>query len=491
MRNVVEMCRQNHYQNVISFEWYLTVLMDLSNVANESIGPFLANEIVDIVLRVPSLRQPAVKMMESFITHGYWEAHLSTGKKNLEIPGAAAFIVGEYCEDTGTGLSVLERFAREKIFKLPPKSQSLVLASMIKLLAMCAAEAFDQNNQLILKRLELVGESILCKLQIGLHSIDMEVSRRTHELFVLARAVNPQNEPDKEKGIAVNELDEEMVMSPPNESDMEREIKSPNESYTAKLSFNELRLFYVKAKRIAELKPVSINVQQRISQNASVDLQTPFAYIKPVSLPSFEEEKVRILSTRNHLNGTRLVDVDTIPIVMLESDEKKGTGHEKRKKKKKGKTNSNSKRGKDEKKKLSEVKPVVERVAILMDDDYTDLPIGIQQSSREPSASASELDVYPRSRITSSNTALADLSDTGGLLGLSQAKFSELTLKRDEFVDSQAMQKEIEHVQNLLGGGGDNRVLEVGGEEDKTTNGGPIMVKTQKKKKSKTKVDKQ
>lgn len=60
---IVHVCSQGQYANVTNFEWYVAVLVDLTYVAGVSVGELLMGQIMDVGVRVKSVRPYAVKMM--------------------------------------------------------------------------------------------------------------------------------------------------------------------------------------------------------------------------------------------------------------------------------------------------------------------------------------------------------------------------------------------------------------------------------------------
>lgn len=63
---VIEICSMNHYANIPTFKWYLTVLNDLLKINSinkiSSIDKLITDQIVDIGIRVPSVRSKIVSM---------------------------------------------------------------------------------------------------------------------------------------------------------------------------------------------------------------------------------------------------------------------------------------------------------------------------------------------------------------------------------------------------------------------------------------------
>lgn len=92
------MCYSSTYDHVVDFEWYLSVLVDLTYISNVDIGTQIRDQLVDVVSRVRAARAYAVKLMVKVLSdETLW---LNAGKPGScsEVLWAAAWICGEFCE---------------------------------------------------------------------------------------------------------------------------------------------------------------------------------------------------------------------------------------------------------------------------------------------------------------------------------------------------------------------------------------------------------
>lgn len=53
----VTLCSHNNYQFVTSFEWYVSVLVELTRMEGTRHGKLLANQMLDVAIRVESIRK--------------------------------------------------------------------------------------------------------------------------------------------------------------------------------------------------------------------------------------------------------------------------------------------------------------------------------------------------------------------------------------------------------------------------------------------------
>lgn len=98
LSKVVYICSQDNYRNVTSFEWYVTVLVELASIDGIRNGELLAAQLMDVSIRVPTVRTFCVEQMAILLDIS--QSLTSGGKQNAiqETLRAAAWICGEYAE---------------------------------------------------------------------------------------------------------------------------------------------------------------------------------------------------------------------------------------------------------------------------------------------------------------------------------------------------------------------------------------------------------
>ena len=63
LQKIVKICSQNDYQFITNFEWYISVLVELTRMEGTSHGPLVASQMMDVSIRVESVRAFAVSQM--------------------------------------------------------------------------------------------------------------------------------------------------------------------------------------------------------------------------------------------------------------------------------------------------------------------------------------------------------------------------------------------------------------------------------------------
>jgi AP-3 complex subunit delta-1 len=94
VQRLLMICSHDTYDNVVDFQWYLSVLLDLTYVAFVKVGEQIRDQLVDIVARVRGVKRWAVELMTRLIRDDTFLANSQEGRC-AEVLWAAAWICGE------------------------------------------------------------------------------------------------------------------------------------------------------------------------------------------------------------------------------------------------------------------------------------------------------------------------------------------------------------------------------------------------------------
>ncbi len=95
-KRILSMTRSDTYANITDFDWYLSVLVDLTHVANVNVGQEIRDTILDVVGRVKSVRPTAVTLMSRLLSDENFIERAGEDGSCSEVIYAAAWICGEY-----------------------------------------------------------------------------------------------------------------------------------------------------------------------------------------------------------------------------------------------------------------------------------------------------------------------------------------------------------------------------------------------------------
>ncbi|XP_062419375.1 AP-3 complex subunit delta-1 isoform X4 [Pungitius pungitius] len=241
LTKIIDICSQSNYQYITNFEWYISILVELTRLEGTRHGHLIASQMLDVAIRVKAIRVFAVAQMATLLDN----AHLMTGnvqrKGICEVLYAAAWICGEFSEHLENPTQTLEAMLRPKVATLPGHIQAVYVQNAAKLFATVLksqegntdSTAAQETSQLMIERLPLfvqsanleVQERASCILQLvkyiqKLQQKDVEVAEEVIALF--AGELNPVA-PKAQKKVPVPEgLDlDAWINEPPSESESE------------------------------------------------------------------------------------------------------------------------------------------------------------------------------------------------------------------------------------------------------------------------------
>ncbi|XP_038136990.1 AP-3 complex subunit delta-1 isoform X5 [Cyprinodon tularosa] len=243
LTKIIDICSQSNYQYITNFEWYISILVELTRLEGTRHGHLIASQMLDVAIRVKAIRVFAVAQMATLLDN----AHLLTGNTQrngiCEVLYAAAWICGEFSEHLENPMQTLEAMLRPKVATLPGHIQAVYVQNAAKLFATVLkgqegntdGTAAQEASQLMIDRLPLfvqsanleVQERASCILQLvkyiqKLQQKDVEVAEEVSALF--AGELNPVAPKAQKKVPVPDGLDlDAWINEPPSESESEDE----------------------------------------------------------------------------------------------------------------------------------------------------------------------------------------------------------------------------------------------------------------------------
>nr|CAD7424669.1 unnamed protein product [Timema monikensis] len=190
LSKIIQICSQNNYQYITNFEWYVSVLVELTRMEGSQHGCLVATQMLDVAIRVQAIRQFAVQQMALLLDNAHFLTSGSAQRSTMsEVLYAAAWICGEFSEHLSDPQATLEAMLRGKVFTLPGHIQAVYVQNILKLFANILSTAEDQEDTDIINKLcEVVAE---CLPQF-VSSADLEVQERASSALQLVRFLQKQ-----------------------------------------------------------------------------------------------------------------------------------------------------------------------------------------------------------------------------------------------------------------------------------------------------------
>jgi len=197
---IIEICSQDNYHFITNFEWYVSVLVDLSHMEGLRQGSIVASQLMDVAIRVPAIRPFSVEQMALLLeSSGGFAIRGPTGNAAFssmcDVLYAAAWICGEFAAHLKEPEAVLEAVLKSKITVLPGHIQAVFIHNIMKLYAHILHKASSDEEKK--NALQILNE-LLERLTPFMQSADLEVQERAscavHILKLVAKLQDTDGE---------------------------------------------------------------------------------------------------------------------------------------------------------------------------------------------------------------------------------------------------------------------------------------------------------
>ncbi|XP_076977373.1 AP-3 complex subunit delta-1 isoform X1 [Tamandua tetradactyla] len=293
LTKIIDICSQSNYQHITNFEWYISILVELTRLEGTRHGHLIAAQMLDVAIRVKAIRRFAVSQMSTLLDSAHLIASNTQRNGICEVLHAAAWICGEFSEHLQEPHQTLEAMLRPRVTTLPGHIQAVYVQNVAKLYAAVLQqreqagdkEAAQDITQLMVDRLPQfvqsadleVQERASCILQLvkyiqKLQAKDVPVAEEVSALF--AGELNPVA-PKAQKKVPVPEgLDLDAWINEPL-SDSESEDEKPK------------AMFHDEEQRHAKQRPAEVDEEElarRREARKQEQANNPF-YIKSSPSP--------------------------------------------------------------------------------------------------------------------------------------------------------------------------------------------------------------
>jgi AP-3 complex subunit delta-1 len=208
LRNILEMCSRETYTNIIDFEWYIEVLLQLvrscptvdttSSINAQTTDPSIqlergiayniGHELQNVAVRVKALRPEATAAAQSLILIDQRDQLFPPfGNGGQGVLEAAAWIVGEYASLLSNPEGVMNSLLDSSNIQLPYNILSIYLHAILKVFSrMCGDQHLSWTPQRRSQLTLLIARIIYFLEPLTVHP-DLEVQERAVEYLELLK----------------------------------------------------------------------------------------------------------------------------------------------------------------------------------------------------------------------------------------------------------------------------------------------------------------
>ncbi|OBZ78815.1 AP-3 complex subunit delta-1 [Grifola frondosa] len=207
-QRILSLGAQDVYENVVDFEWYISVLVDLAYVAGVDVGVEIRDQLVDITGRVRGARRYAVQLMVKLLSDDTFLLNASDAGSCAEVLWAAAWICGEYCGELAEPQKLLPYLLQPRLTAISPDITAVYLQAAMKVFGFWAAELADRWDDDDLPKVKDTVDMVLERTSDFVTHPDIEVQERAAnilQLFTFVRADLSSYRPKTDAGFAYGE----------------------------------------------------------------------------------------------------------------------------------------------------------------------------------------------------------------------------------------------------------------------------------------------
>lgn len=161
LTKILEICSQNDYQYISNFEWYVSVLVELSQMEGGAHGGKLAHQMMDVAIRVEAIRPFAVEQMALLIENACVLLRSGRHTSAAEVLYAACWLVGEFSSLLARPRHALLSMISGLAPGLAPHIQATFVHNILKLYTRLEETDPEVDQLILLKLEELVSSPVL------------------------------------------------------------------------------------------------------------------------------------------------------------------------------------------------------------------------------------------------------------------------------------------------------------------------------------------
>ncbi|XP_047538329.1 AP-3 complex subunit delta [Vanessa atalanta] len=271
LTRMIEICSQNNYQHVVDFEWYITVLAELTEMETSAKhGCMIAAQLTEVGARVAQTRGFAARECAALCARA---AASPPRAASREVLYAAAYVLSEYCTE--------EDVMRESISALTLCASADAGGPHMRARAVCVHAALKLAAKL-LRAFELRGDrrsviavlhEILAGVRPLLCSEDMEVQERAHNTTALMSLVLRRLQPaDPALADAPSEPPSDTLVDHEQSNGLEKDENGEINEEESSKSLSGGLIEEIVSLFEGELKPVAPKAQKKVPIPADLDL---------------------------------------------------------------------------------------------------------------------------------------------------------------------------------------------------------------------------
>ncbi|GMJ06609.1 Adaptor protein 3 delta, delta-adaptin, PROTEIN-AFFECTED TRAFFICKING 4 [Hibiscus trionum] len=142
--SILSTCSRNLYEIIVDFDWYVSLLGEMSRIPHCQMGDEIENQLIDVGLRVKDVRPELVRVARDLLI----DPALLGNSFLHGVLSAAAWASGEYVEFSRNPLELVEALLQPRTNLLPPSIRAIYIQSAFKVLVFCLHTCFMRGKNI-------------------------------------------------------------------------------------------------------------------------------------------------------------------------------------------------------------------------------------------------------------------------------------------------------------------------------------------------------
>ncbi|KAL4384754.1 hypothetical protein GQ457_15G001250 [Hibiscus cannabinus] len=143
--SILSTCSRNLYEIIVDFDWYVSLLGEMSRIPHCQTGEEIENQLIDIGLRVKDVRPELVRVARDLLI----DPALLGNSFLHSVLSAAAWASGEYVEFSRNPLELMEALLQPRTSLLPSSIRTVYIQSAFKVLVFCLHTCFVRGGSIV------------------------------------------------------------------------------------------------------------------------------------------------------------------------------------------------------------------------------------------------------------------------------------------------------------------------------------------------------
>ncbi|KAE8665519.1 AP-3 complex subunit delta [Hibiscus syriacus] len=142
--SILSTCSRNLYEIIVDFDWYVSLLGEMSRIPHCQMGDEIENQLIDIGLRVKDVRPELVRIARDLLI----DPALLGNSFLHGVLSAATWASGEYVDFSRNPLELMEALLQPRTSLLPSSIRAIYIQSAFKVLVFCLHTCFMRGESI-------------------------------------------------------------------------------------------------------------------------------------------------------------------------------------------------------------------------------------------------------------------------------------------------------------------------------------------------------